>query len=222
MGPLIPNVKPQFFDSNGDPLSGGKLYVYSAGTTTEVTSYSEYTLTTANTNPIILDSRGECDLWLADGSYKFALYDSNDTLIWTEDNITIEDYTTTSTLLDKYTVDYTDIQTAATTNTATLLSLPAKTLIEFVIIKHSTAFAGGSISALTVDVGDATDADELIAAFDVVQAVAEGASQITSAPYIGAFASATNIVATFTATGDNLDQLTQGSVDIWIKKKGMN
>lgn len=89
MGPLLPNIKQQFFDSNGNPLSGGKLHIYEAGTSTNSTSYSDYQFTTANANPVILDSRGEADVWLTDASYKFVLKDSDDVTIYTIDNITI-------------------------------------------------------------------------------------------------------------------------------------
>lgn len=214
--------KPQFFDVNGDPLSGGLLYVYVAGTSTPATSYSDVGLTTPNANPIVLDSRGECDLYLSDGVYKYVLKDADDVTIWTVDNITSEDLTDAATLLSKYTIGFADIAAAATTDTESFLTLPEKTVIEYIVVKHSTAFAGGSISALTVDIGDASDADELLSGFDVFQAVADAAREIVSCVYIGAFSGSTNIIATFTATGDNLDQLTQGSLDIWVKKKGMN
>ena len=84
---LAPTPKLQFFDLNGDPLSGGLLYTYAAGTTTPLASYTDSTGNIANTNPIILDSRGEANVWLAGASYKFALYDSTNVLIWTVDNI---------------------------------------------------------------------------------------------------------------------------------------
>ena len=85
-GRLTPNPKFQGFDSNGDPLSSGKLYTYAAGTTTNKTTYTTQGAGTANANPVILDSRGEADVWI-DGSYKFVLKDSSDTTIWTVDNI---------------------------------------------------------------------------------------------------------------------------------------
>jgi hypothetical protein len=87
MSTLAPTPKLQFFDLNGAPLSGGKLYTYAAGTTTPLASYTDSTGNIANTNPIILDSRGEANVWLAGASYKFALYDSTNVLIWTVDNI---------------------------------------------------------------------------------------------------------------------------------------
>jgi len=88
MTALATPPKLQFFDLNGAPLSGGKLYTYAAGTTTPLASYTDSTGNTANTNPIILDSRGEANVWLAGAIYKFALYDSTNVLIWTVDNIT--------------------------------------------------------------------------------------------------------------------------------------
>jgi len=84
---LSPTPKLQFFDLNGAPLSGGLLYTYAAGTTTPLASYTDSTGNIANTNPIILDSRGEANVWLSGAIYKFALYTSVSVLIWTVDNI---------------------------------------------------------------------------------------------------------------------------------------
>lgn len=75
----------QALDSNGDPLSGGKLYTYQPGSTTNKAAYQDRDGSTAHTNPIILDSRGEATIYF-DGSYKLVLKDSDDTLIWTLDN----------------------------------------------------------------------------------------------------------------------------------------
>jgi hypothetical protein len=80
----------QFFDNNGVILSGGKLYVYSAGTTSLATTYTSVTGSTANTNPIILNSSGRLanEIWLTIGlNYKFILKTSTDVLIGTWDNI---------------------------------------------------------------------------------------------------------------------------------------
>ena len=79
--------KLQFFDLNGAPLAGGLLYTYAAGTTTPQATYTDFTGVSANTNPIILDSRGEASVWLNTPLYKMALYDSTNVLIWTVDNI---------------------------------------------------------------------------------------------------------------------------------------
>ena len=84
---LAPTPKLQFFDANGDPLVGGLLYTYAAGTTTPLATYTDSTGVSANTNPIVLDSRGEANVWLGAAIYKFALYTSVSVLIWTVDNI---------------------------------------------------------------------------------------------------------------------------------------
>ena len=56
---LIPNPVMQFFDANGNPLVGGKLFTYAAGTTTPQSTFTDYNGATANTNPVIMNSRGE-------------------------------------------------------------------------------------------------------------------------------------------------------------------
>lgn len=68
------------WDNNGLPLVGGKLFTYIAGTTTKQATYTDYTQATPNTNPIILNARGECALWLdPTKSYKLVLSPSTDT-----------------------------------------------------------------------------------------------------------------------------------------------
>jgi len=77
----------QFLDANGNPLVGGKLYSYASGTSTPLTTYTDSTGASANTNPIILDSRGECNLWLGGANYTLTLKSSTDVLIWSVDGV---------------------------------------------------------------------------------------------------------------------------------------
>ena len=89
----VGGVAAQFFTNTGAVLTGGKLYTYSAGTTTPATTYTSSQGTTAWTNPIVLDAAGRVptggEIWLTDGIiYKFVLKDSTDVLIATYDNIT--------------------------------------------------------------------------------------------------------------------------------------
>lgn len=87
MANIAPFAFFQLLDNNGDPLSGGKLYTYDAGTTTPKTTYTSEDESAANTNPIILDANGRADVWLAEGEYKFVLTDSADNTIDTIDNV---------------------------------------------------------------------------------------------------------------------------------------
>ena len=84
---LTPSPKVQFFESNGEPLVGGKLYTYAAGTSSPLATYTDSTGNTANANPVILDSRGEANVWLGPSRYKWVLYDADDVLIWSVDGI---------------------------------------------------------------------------------------------------------------------------------------
>ena len=90
----------QFFTDNGSVLSGGKIYTYVAGTTTPQNTYTSVTGSTANSNPIILDSGGRLpeDMWLSEGvKYRFVLTDSNDVQIGEYDDIAgINDISTES------------------------------------------------------------------------------------------------------------------------------
>jgi hypothetical protein len=84
---VSPTAKAQFIDAAGIPLAGGFVYTYAAGTTTPQATYTDSTGATANSNPIVLDARGEANIWLGSATYKFKLTDSNNTEIWTVDNI---------------------------------------------------------------------------------------------------------------------------------------
>ena len=105
MAVLSPAAKTAFVDDAGEPLVGGKLYTYIAGTTTLQTTYTDSSGTTANTNPVILDSRGEANVWLGGAIYKFVLKDANDALIWTVDNISAPTAAVSPVLSGNVTID---------------------------------------------------------------------------------------------------------------------
>jgi hypothetical protein len=88
---IFGGVGAQFFDNNGNPLSGGKIYTYEAGTTTPLATYTSSTGVTAHTNPIVLDSAGRVpsggEIWNQLQLYKFVLKTSADVTIATYDNV---------------------------------------------------------------------------------------------------------------------------------------
>lgn len=71
----------------GAPLVGGLLYTYASGTTTPKATYTSATLGTSNTNPVVLDARGEAAVWLGSGAYTMVLKTSAGVTIWTQDGI---------------------------------------------------------------------------------------------------------------------------------------
>jgi hypothetical protein len=91
---LSPLPIQKFFGNNGRPLAGGLLFTYEAGTSDKVATYTDASGSSQNTNPIVLDFRGECRIWLdPQQSYKFILSPPGDTdpptrPIWTVDDIT--------------------------------------------------------------------------------------------------------------------------------------
>jgi len=75
------------FNSAGDPLNGGLLYTYQAGTTQGLTTYSDAAGASPNANPVVLDTTGSATVRLGfTASYKLVLKDSGGSTQWTEDD----------------------------------------------------------------------------------------------------------------------------------------
>jgi hypothetical protein len=119
----------QFLDDNGDPLNGGFLYTYTAGTNTPKATYTTADGDIENTNPVVLDSAGRASVWI-NGSYKFVVKDSLLNTIRTVDNIT--SFTTTENDADPFFQSFsgTGAQTAFTLSES--LGTDEKTIMVFV------------------------------------------------------------------------------------------
>ena len=80
----------QFFDGAGNPLSGGRIFTYTAGTTTPEATYTSINGNAPNSNPIVLNSEGRvpAEIWLSEAvSYKFVLQNAAGVQIGTYDDI---------------------------------------------------------------------------------------------------------------------------------------
>lgn len=74
---------------DGGVANGWKIETFNAGSagvlgSDNKSTFTDYTLGTAQTNPIILDSRGEAEVWW-NGTYLIKVYDENDVLIYSMD-----------------------------------------------------------------------------------------------------------------------------------------
>lgn len=86
MASILTEGRQAFTDALGAPLVGGKLYTYDAGTSTPRPTYSNAAGTVPNTNPVVLDARGEAALFWS-GAYKVVLKSADDSTIWTVDGV---------------------------------------------------------------------------------------------------------------------------------------
>jgi hypothetical protein len=120
----------------------------------------------------------------------------------------------------KLTVNVTDadLTAAATTQTLPIGALPAGAQILGYRIGLTTPFTGGTASAVTVDIGDAGDVDAIADGCDVFAAAVDGeASALTDgiAPN-KLFAASTTLNMVVNSTGDDVDNLTAGDMDVEV------
>lgn len=83
---LLLEAVQSYEDNSGRPLSGGLLYTYDAGTLNPKATYKDLAGTIPNTNPIVLDARGEATVY-GDGNYRMVLKDALEATIWDRDNV---------------------------------------------------------------------------------------------------------------------------------------
>jgi len=72
---LMPPPVVQFFDDNGNPLAGGRICTYAAGTSTPLATYTDSTGGTSNGTSVLLGANGEAvnNIWLSPVAYKIVV-----------------------------------------------------------------------------------------------------------------------------------------------------
>jgi hypothetical protein len=89
-----PEPQTQFLSMTGEPLAGGIVCTYEAGTSTPQATYTDSTGSTPNANPVVLDSSGRANIWWQAPAYKVVLAAggtcaSPSGLQWTVDNFSV-------------------------------------------------------------------------------------------------------------------------------------
>lgn len=150
MAVLCPLVKFKETDNNGDPLVGGKLESYLAGTNTPASTFTDESGVTPNANPVILDAAGRADIWLSSATnYKFVLKDSADVVIWTVDDVSGNGASSVSTTSWGAWVTHavTDGQSAADLSGETVdLASYSSAMYMFEILRGTTVISSGHLA----------------------------------------------------------------------------
>jgi hypothetical protein len=130
-------------DANADSVSGGLLYVFEAGTTTPVTTYSDRAMATAQAQPLVANAAGEFEqVFVASGTYKIRVADSGAVVLYENDYVRMADRPDDPVFFD------TDAEIIADTTTyAAGTYLQAETRFEVAAsgaADHDTTNAGGA------------------------------------------------------------------------------
>ncbi|MDC4768937.1 hypothetical protein OHV90_18795, partial [Acinetobacter baumannii] len=86
LAPMM-QLRPRFEDKCGHPLAGGNVFAFEAGTSNPKATYADAEGTIPNTHPIKLDYRGEADIFLLSGRYRFVVYSCTGVKIYDVDDV---------------------------------------------------------------------------------------------------------------------------------------
>lgn len=111
---------------------------------------------------------------------------------------------------------YADFADGVVTVTIPARILPSNRTLFAVILKHSVAFLGGSVSAVEASIGITGEPYKFINKFDVGQAVADSAQDSTMLLFYPA--ADTAITVTLDTTGGNTEDLTQGVLEMYFQE----
>ncbi|MDH3981277.1 MAG: hypothetical protein OES84_00075 [Kiritimatiellaceae bacterium] len=142
---LLANAKFSVPGHSGALATGFKIYTYEPGGLVAKATYTNSTGGTPNDNPVVLDQRGEADIWW-DGLYKIVVHDNNDVPVWTVDNYGAPGFT--------------GISDSSTTTQLTLTDASATFAGNVIIQETFTPFQGADVasaSVLTLGVGNTFD-----------------------------------------------------------------
>lgn len=86
LAPMM-QLRARFEDKCGHPLAGGSVFAFEVGTSTPKDTFKDANGTIPNTHPIKLDYRGEADIFLLTGRYRFVVYSCTGVKIYDVDNV---------------------------------------------------------------------------------------------------------------------------------------
>lgn len=147
MTSILPNGKQYYPKPDGTPAVGWKVQTFDTNTSNPRATYSDINGSFPNTNPVILDARGEAKIFW-NGNYRVTLKDNLDNIIWTVDDVEGDTAHVQSTNI----VYGITIAEAAATVTPTNLSIPSSDFIGSVLPQRygwaTTATGAANYTAL--------------------------------------------------------------------------
>ncbi len=117
----------------------------------------------------------------------------------------------------KLSFTYTQLQAAALSNQIAAFDIPSGNVLSGLVIKHFTAFAGTSISAVIAQLGTLSDPSRFVDNFNIFGAVSDTAFENVETQFIGSFASVTTVYLKAIATGANLSALNAGGLNVYYQ-----
>ena len=169
--------------------------IYANGGSLYRTTYDDFAPTDSPGSTIRLISKSNFGTYYWDGSSWLEITRNASSPVWR-----------------KYTVGYADLQAAALSKAFNIIQLPAKSVIHGAVISIDTAFAGTSISAMTISVGKTGTVTAYIGA---TNSLATGRATTSTVAFESASAT-TQVLVNAISTGANLSALTQGSASVWV------
>lgn len=117
----------------------------------------------------------------------------------------------------RYTISYTQLQTSGLTNEIQYALLPARGVIDAVLIKSATVFAGTSISSLTFEIGINGETNRHIAGYDALASVSDTNNVLAEVRDFFSLSSTKSLRIKATAVGANLSALNAGFLEVFVK-----
>lgn len=114
-------------------------------------------------------------------------------------------------------VSVSSFQVASGVTDVELFSLPAKAIIEWVYLKHSVAFSGGTMTGCKLSLGVAGQLERYLPPFDIFQAPSDTAFAGAAVQDLQNFGAVTSIRLAIVSEGALLSSLSTGKVDVWVK-----
>jgi len=111
-----------------------------------------------------------------------------------------------------------NLTTAGVAQTLTAFNFDPKETILGMHLRTTTKFDGGGVTNLNFNLGLASDLTKYSGPVDVATTTASETNQLLDLP---SYSATTAVYATFSATGGNVDTLTQGTLEVHILKNLM-